>query len=85
MSFNNQLVMCWRWGSDKIVYFCYLNNTRQAGCLSCKRISNDLLSDSSDVKMLGTQLDSPDDRQAPEIINSNLGIEMFQSVRNFPL
>ena len=32
--------------------------------------SNDLLSDSSDVKMLRTQLDIPDDRQAPKIINS---------------
>ena len=38
--------------------------------MSCKIISTDLLSDSSDVKMLRTQLDIPDDRQAPKIINS---------------
>ena len=40
--------------------------------LSCERISNHLLSDSADVRMLSTQLDIPDDRQAPKIIYSNL-------------
>ena len=36
-----------------------------------KETQTDLLSDSSDVWMLRTQLDIPDDRQAPEIIYSN--------------